>query len=130
MKNAIALALAACTLGSAAIQPAEQRYQIEAEVRDGATAPKRPRLTVVAGQPATIQMADRKRSLRVTATPDANGKVAVSSFVTSWTPDGLAHQNEQAEIKADGALLQMSFPGTHPATAELAVDIKVTPVTQ
>ena len=130
MKNAIALAIAACTLGSAVIQPAEQRFQIEAEVRDGTATPKRPRLLVVAGQPATIQMADRKRSLRVSATPDANGKVAISSFVTSWTPDGLAHQNEQAEIKADGALHQMSFPGTHPATAELAVDIRVSPIAQ
>ena len=128
MRNAIALALAACTLASAAIQPAEQRYQVEAEVRDGTAAPKRPRLLFAAGQPATIHMADHKRSFRLTATPDADGNIAISSFVTSWTPDGLAHQDKQADIRADGTPLHLRFPSAHPAAAELVVDIRVTAV--
>lgn len=130
MKNAIALALAACTLASAAAGPAEKRYQIEAEVRDGSSTPKRPRLLIAAGEPATIQMADQKRAFRLTATPDGNGRVAISSFVTSWTPDGLAHQDKQAEISADGTALQLRFAGGHPATAELAVDIRVRPIAE
>ena len=130
MKAAIALALAASTLGAASsAQPGPQRYNLEPQVRGGDSAEARPRLIIAAGEPATIQIANQKYALRMTASPDAAGNVAIASLVTSWTSNGLAHQDKQAEVRADGSLVQLRFPRIDGAlsTGEIVVDVRVSP---
>jgi hypothetical protein len=132
MKAALALALVACTVGSSATAapPAGQRYQLEAQISGGDAAEARPRLVMAAGEPATIQIANQKYSFRLTATPDAAGNVSIASLVTGWTPAGLAHQDKQAQVRADGTALQLLFPGlpASGSTGDIKVDIRISPV--
>lgn len=128
-----AIALTACLAAPAAAQPPAPRYQVEAEIRDGGATPVRPRLVIKAGEPATIAIANQNYSLHLVATPNADAKVGIASQVTTWERTGLIHQGGNQEVSADGTPLQLRFRRTDPAsgeTRELAIDLRVTPVTR
>ena len=107
--------IATCALAAAAIGPASaetsrpQRFQLVAEVTDGSAAPLQPRLLIQAGEPATIQIANERYSFRLTATPDAAANVAIASLVTTWSPAGLVHQDRNAQVRADGTPVRLTF---------------------
>jgi hypothetical protein len=135
MRKPAALALlAAALLPAAAVEagaPAPARFMVEARISHGSDAPAQPRLIVEAGNPATIQIANRDYALRLTATPGAADDVAVTSRVTMWTPTGLVHQDRHAELRAGGAPLRIGFRragGDGAAAAPIEIDLRVTPV--
>ena len=130
MKFLVMMTLSAAAVAPAAAETRSATYLVEAEVSDGDTAPTRPRLLVEAGRPATIEIANERFSLRLTATPDETANVAIASLVTSWAPSGLVHQDRQARVRADGTPVQLSFMRTDAATGEtrpLEVRLQVRP---
>ena len=130
MKFLTMMALSVAAMAPAAAEMRAATYLVEAEVRDGEAVPTQPRLLVEAGQPATIQIANERFALRLTATPDAAANVAIASLVTSWAPFGLVHQDRQAQVRADGTPILLSFMRTDAATGEthpLEVRLQVRP---
>lgn len=116
---------------AAALMPAAARYDVQLIVRDGDAAPTRPRLLVEAGHPATFQIANQRYNLRVTATPDADNKVAVSSHITTWLRDGLYNDASTLSLEADGAMNTVLAPHTDPETGAVSgmrIEVSVRPV--
>lgn len=131
--TAAALALALGLTGPAAetTTAAPMRFELQAEIRDGGAVTSRPRLIAVAGEPATILIANEKYSLRVTATAQASAEVSVDSLVTSWSRAGLVHQDKHTQLRADGMPAALHFTRIDPATGEarqLVIDIEAAPV--
>ena len=130
MKFLTMMALSVAAVAPAAAEMRASTYLLEAEVRDGGAEPIQPRLLVAAGHPATIEIANERFALRLTATPDETSNVAIASIVTSWAPSGLVHQDRHAEVRADGTPMQLSFMRTDAATGEtrpLEVRLQVRP---
>ena len=130
MKFLTMIALSAAAVAPATAEMRSATYLVEAEVRDGGEAPTRPRLLVEAGEPATIQIANQRFALRLTATPDAAANVAIASLMTSWAPFGLVHQDRHAQVRADGTPVLLSFMRTDAATGEthpLEIRLQVRP---
>jgi hypothetical protein len=130
MKFLTMMALSAAAVAPAAAEMRAATDLGEAEVSDGDAAPTRPRLLVEVGRPATIEIANERFALRVTATPDEAANVVIASLVTSWAPSGLVHQDRHAEVRADGTPLRLSFMRTDAATGEtrpLEVRLQVQP---
>jgi hypothetical protein len=126
-----ALASAAILAAPAsALTPAPAQYDVRLIVRDGDAAPTTPRLLVDAGRPATFVVANQSYSMRVTATPDARGRVSLDSLVSSWTPQGLHNDSSTVTIDADGEPRTILFPHTDPgtgATRQMRIEVSVRP---
>jgi len=120
--------LAIQPLGAATPDAAE--YDVRLLVHEGGGAPSAPRLLVRAGHPATFMIANRRYSLSVTATPEADNRVAVASHVTTWLPDGLHNDASTVSIAADGATNTILSPHADPGTGAvrgMRIEVSVRP---
>ena len=110
--------------------PAATRYDVSVRMQDGDAPATNPRLLTEAGRTATFEVANDSYSLRMTATPDAGGHVALASSLSSWTPHGLANDARNLRMEADGEAGTLSFSHTDPATGAvrpLRLEIRVRP---
>ena len=110
--------------------PAAARYDVSVRMLDGDAPATNPRLLTGAGQAATFEIANDSYSLRMTATPGADGHVTLASSLSSWTPHGLANDAQSLRMEADGAAGTLSFQHTDPATGAvrpLRLEIRVRP---
>lgn len=132
-RTIILLALVPATILAApafAATPAPARYDVQLIVRDGEAAPTRPRLLVDAGRPATFVVANQSYSMRVTAIPDAGGRVSLDSLISSWTPQGLHNDASTITVDANGESSTILFPHTDPGTGvtrQMRIEVSVRP---
>jgi hypothetical protein len=106
------------------------QYDVAVRMQDGDQPATNPRLLTRAGEPATFVIANDSYSLRMTATPDADGHVVLASQVSSWTPHGLASDVQSLRLEANGEAGMLSFPHTDPATGavrRIRLDVTVRP---
>jgi hypothetical protein len=121
-----ATALPAATPG--AISSAH--YDVSVRMQDGDRPATNPRLVTSAGQAATFEIVNESYSLRMTATPDADGHVTLASSVSSWTPHGLTNDGQTVRLEADGAPSTLAFVHTDPGTGAVSpirLEIRVRP---
>jgi hypothetical protein len=134
-KNLLALtaagAFAATALPAATpVAPGAAEYDVSVRMQDGDKPATNPRLLTRAGHAATFMIANESYSLRMTATPDAEGHVAVTYQVSSWTPHGLTSDGRDLRLEANGEPSMLSFPHTDPATgamSQIRLDVSVRP---
>ena len=127
--TAIAALAAAPALAATPAAPAQ--YDVQLIVRDGDAAPTRPRLLVDSGHPATFMFANQSYSMRLVATPAADGRVSLASEISTWAADGMHHDGSTVTIDADGAPSTILFPHTDPGTGavrRMRVEVSVRPV--
>jgi hypothetical protein len=120
-----ATALPAATPAGTAAQ-----YDVSVRMQDGDRPATNPRLLTRAGEAATFEIANDSYSLRMTATPDAEGHVTLASSVSSWTPRGLTNDARTVQLEADGEARMLSFPHIDPvtgATRQIRLDIRIRP---
>jgi hypothetical protein len=106
------------------------QYDVSVRMQDGDRPATNPRLLALAGHAATFMIANDSYSLRMTATPDADGHVAVAYEVLSWTAHGLNSDARELRLEADGEPGMLSFPHTDPATgavSQIRLDVRVRP---
>ena len=129
MTRTIAIALAltgAAPLLSAAKAPAQERYQIQLVISDGARAPVRPSLIAASGEAATFMIANERYSLRVSATA-RDGRVAISSDIGASSRHALHNDSPRLELAADGEPASLSFERVDPATgaaSEVRIEVR------
>ena len=115
----------------AATPAAPAQYDVRLIMRDGDAAPTRPRLLVNAGRPATFMFANQSYSMRLVATPAADGRVSLASEISTWTAEGMHHDGSTVTIDANGAPSTILFPHTDPGTGavrRMQVEVSVRPV--
>lgn len=129
----IILALAALAAPAAAATPAAPApatYDVTVTLRDGDAPATHPRLLVRAGEPATFDIGNSSYGLRLTARPESADRVALSSHIAYWTPEGLRHQAGDRVTRADGTPFTLMFQRTDPITRavnEVSVEVSVRP---
>src|SRR4051794_31217946 len=111
-----AAAACAATASMAAAATGAAQYDVSVRMQDGDRPATNPRLVTSAGQAATFEIANDSYSLRMTATPDAEGHVTLASSLSSWTPRGLTNDAQTVRLAADGEARMLSFPHVDPAT--------------
>jgi hypothetical protein len=126
-----AIAFAATALPAATpVAASAAHYDVSVRMQDGDLPATNPRLVTRAGQAATFEIANESYSLRMTATPDADGHVTLASSVSSWTAHGLTNDAQTVRLEADGEARILSFPHTDPATgatSRIRLDVRVRP---
>lgn len=126
--------LASALIAGLAATPAlaaPARYDVQLIVRDGDAAPTTPRLIVEAGKPATFMVANPSYSMRLVATPAADGRVALSSDISTWAPDGMHQDGSTVTLDANGEPRTILFPHADPGTGairQMRVEVSVRPV--
>lgn len=124
-----AFALLAAGPAAAASEGDEYIVRVAARWADGTTT--NPSLTVREGHPATFLVANERYRLHVVATPGTDGRVGVRSEVDVWTPQGLRHSNNEANVAANGEPTRFAFPSANPATGEVGeveIVVRVEPI--
>jgi hypothetical protein len=130
---ALTAAAACAATASLAATPAATgavQYDVSVRMQDGDRPATNPRLVTGAGQAATFEIANESYSLRMTATPDADGHVTLASSLSSWTPRGLTNDAQTVRLEADGEARMLSFPHVDPATgatSRIRLDVRVRP---
>jgi len=127
---AAAPAASATDAATPAAVPAPQ-FQFRLTMRDGDAAPTHPTLTALAGETATVMIANDSYSMRITATSDAQGKVALVSQIAAWTPRGIENYADNVELVANGEPGMVAFRRTDPATgasSDVRIEISVRPL--
>jgi hypothetical protein len=118
------------TTAAPAATPAAH-YAISVRMQDGDRPATNPRLLVQADEPASFVIANDSYSLRMVATPDAEGHVTLASEVSSWTPHGLANDAQTIRLEAGGEARSLSFAHTDPTSgtvSRIRLDVSVRPV--
>jgi len=121
-------AIAALAAAPALAAPAQ--YDIQLIMRDGDAAPTTPRLIVDSGHPATFMFANESYSMRLVATPAADGRVSLASDISTWSADGMHHDASTVTLDANGAPNTILFPHTDPGTGavrRMRVEVSVRP---
>ena len=127
--GAALLLLAASPAMATSSDEAEYLVRVAARWADGTTS--NPSLTVRAGHPATFLVANERYRLNVVATPGPDGRVGIRSEVDVWTPQGLRHSDNVANVAADGEPNRFAFPSADPATGrvgEVEIVVRVEPI--
>jgi hypothetical protein len=125
-------ALAAiAALSAAPARAAPAQYDVRLIVRDGDAAPTTPRLIVNSGEPATFEIARPSYSMRLVATPAADGRISLASDISTWAPYGIHRDASTVTLDANGAPSTILFPHTDPGTGvvrQMRVEVSVRPV--
>ena len=116
---ATAAAASVGTVPTAAAGGASE-YYVSIVARDGDRAPTRPVLRVRSGEPATFMVANASYSLRIVATPAADGQVALTGDYDVWTPQGLRHGEDRLSVRSDGQPASFAFACTDPANGQVS----------
>ena len=127
--GAALLLLAASPAMATSNEGAEYLVRVAARWADGTTS--NPSLTVRTGHPATFLVANERYRLNVVATPGSDGRVGIRSEVDVWTPQGLRHSDNNANVLPNGEPSRFAFPSANPATGEVGeveIVVRVEPI--
>lgn len=124
-------ALLAPAFASSAAEPSGASYVVSMILRDGNRQVAAPRLTVLAGRPASIEIdgldGDRYR-MRFTLSQQGGQSLAFRSTMSVDRPSGAHREAEPALVLALGTPAAIEFGAEGPAEQPLRISLDVQPV--